>query len=97
MEPRKQSDISRLAICVTAALALYAGVEPLCTTLKLPYERYRPWLEQNKLQAIAVGAAILYALSLILFPSETGLASGPSPDEAPASAPEGFQPVAGTE
>ena len=87
MEPRKQSDIDRLAVCVAAALALYAGAKPLCTALKLPYERYRPWLEQNKLQAIAIGAAILYALSLILFPSETSPANSPSPDEAPASAP----------
>lgn len=79
----KQETITRLAICVVIALILYYGAEPLCTTLKLPFwEQYKPWLEKNHIQAIAVVAAILFGISLAVFPLK----------EVPISAPDGFGP-----
>lgn len=65
----KQELITRLAVCVVAALALYYGGEKLCVTLKLPlWEQYQPWLEKNKIQAIATVAAVLFGISLAVFP-----------------------------
>ena len=51
----KQELITRLACCVVAALILYYGVDKMGDKLKVPLlDQYRPWLEQNKVQAIAI-------------------------------------------
>ena len=72
----KQALVIRLGLCVVVALALYQAGEKLCTVLGLPYwEQYRPWLEKNKVQALAVVTAVLFGLSLVVVPLER---QGPS-------------------
>lgn len=67
----------RLACCVVAALILYYGLEKLLEKHPIPQvEPYRPWLADNKVQAIAVAAAVLFGASLALFPPEDGPAEG---------------------
>lgn len=63
--------MTRLAICaVVAAAAVYAG-EKLCEGKHWPlWEKYGPWILENKVQAIAVLAAALYGVSLALWPEE---------------------------
>lgn len=61
--------LTRLACCVVIALILCYGAEHLSGTLHLELlERYLPWLEQNRIQAVAVVAAILFGISLVVFP-----------------------------
>ena len=61
--------VTRLAICAVAATAaVYAG-EKLCQGQSGPlWETLGPWVTENKLQAIAILAAALYALSLVIWP-----------------------------
>ena len=87
----KQAAVVRLAVCVALALALYFGGERLCTSPKLPlWEKYRPWLEENKLQAIAVAAGVLFGVSLALFPLKQA-GEDPVPPFCPPG-PEGYEP-----
>lgn len=59
----KQQTVTRLVLCVALAVGLYAVAG------KLPaLEPYRPWLEAHKVQAIAVAAAVLFGVSLAVFP-----------------------------
>ncbi len=58
-KPDKQQTVTRLALCVVVAVALYAAAGKVP-----PLEPYRPWLEEHKVQAIAITAAILFGLSL---------------------------------
>lgn len=86
----KQELATRLAVCVVAALALYYGGEKLCTALKLPlWEQYRPWLEKNRVQAVALVAAALFGLSMAAFPLSPGEQGG---EEAGCQVPEGYEP-----
>ena len=67
---RKSTDtMTRLAICaVVAVAAVYAG-EKLCEGKHWPlWEKYGPWILENKVQAIAVLAAALYGVSLAVWP-----------------------------
>ena len=69
---RKSTDsMTRLALCaVVAAAAVYAG-EKLCEGKHWPlWEKYGPWILENKVQAIAVLAAVLYGVSLAVWPEE---------------------------
>ena len=59
-KPDKQQAVTRLALCVVVAVALYAAAGKVP-----PLEPYRPWLEEHKVQAIAITAAILFGLSLL--------------------------------
>lgn len=71
MHPEKdrQTLISRLAVCVVLALMLCYGGEKICNALKPSFwEKWRPWLEKNRIQAAAVVAAVLFGASLALFP-----------------------------
>ena len=63
--------MTRLALCaVIAAAAVYAG-EKLCEGKHWPlWEKYGPWILENKVQAIAVLAAVLYGVSLAVWPEE---------------------------
>lgn len=71
-KPDKQALATRLAICVVAALILYYGGEKICKMLKLSlWEQFRPWLEKNKIQAVATVAAVLFGISLAIFPLES--------------------------
>ena len=86
----KQETVTRLAICVVVALMIYFGGERLCASMKLPlWEKYRPWLEQNKIQAIAIVAAVLFGVSLAVFPLKRGGGEGPGfiPGEAECEPP----------
>ena len=69
---RKSTDsMTRLALCaVVAAAAVYAG-EKLCEGKHWPlWEKYGPRILENKVQAIAVLAAVLYGVSLAVWPEE---------------------------
>lgn len=86
----KQEMITRLAICVVAALILYYAVTEFGGKLKIALlDQYRPWLVENKIQAIAVVAAVLFGASLAVFPLEQG--KGPQVIEDDAC--KGFEPV----
>lgn len=68
MEENKEL-LSRIAACVVAALILYYAGDKLSQQLHLSlWEKYRPWLEENKIQAVATVAAVLFGLSLAVFP-----------------------------
>ncbi len=74
---------ARLTLCVVAAVGVVYAAESWCQGKELPlWERYGPWIKDNKLQAIALAAAVLYGLSLALWPEE----------EKKGGAPEGFTP-----
>ena len=79
-KPDKQQTVTRLALCVVVAVALYAAAGKVP-----PLEPYRPWLEVHKVQAIAITAAILFGLSLLLFPPEGGGAEPAAPEEGPCA------------
>lgn len=79
-KPDKQQTVTRLALCVVVAVALYAAAGKVP-----PLEPYRPWLEEHKVQAIAITAAILFGLSLLLFPPEEGGAEPAAPEEGPCA------------
>lgn len=67
----KQESITRIAICAVAALLLYGGLEKLGESGKLPMlDPYLPWLKENKVQAIAIIAAVLFGVSLAVWPLE---------------------------
>ncbi len=69
---------ARLVCCAVAALILYYGLEKLLEKGAIPQlEPYRPWLADNKVQAIAVAAAVLFGASLALFPLEDAPGKGP--------------------
>jgi len=70
----KQELVTRLACCAVAALILCYGAEQLGGRLSIPQlERLRPWLEENRVQAIAITAAVLFGASLALFPLKDAL------------------------
>lgn len=67
----KGETILRLGVCLTLSLALYYGGEKLCTAQEIPlWERHRPWLEENRVQAIATLTALLFGISLVALPSK---------------------------
>lgn len=68
-EQGKHDELSRLAVCAVIAAAAVYAVEALCEGKNWPvWEKYGPWLKENKLQAIAVAAAVLYGVSMALWP-----------------------------
>lgn len=85
-EKERQPVVTRLALCVVLALVIGYGGEKVCTALKLPiWETCRPWLEKNRVQAVAVVAALLFGASLALFPL-------PPEAERGEDIPEGYEP-----
>ncbi len=67
----KKDAMTRIAICAVAAFLLYSAVEKLGDGGSLPMLKpYLPWIKENKVQAIAIGAAVLYGLSLVVWPEE---------------------------
>lgn len=70
-EIKRTDSMTRLALCaVVAVAAVYAG-EKLCEGKHWPlWEKYGPWILENRVQAIAILAAVLYGASLALWPEE---------------------------
>ncbi len=63
--------MTRLAVCVVVAVGVVYAAEKLCQGKGYPlWEKYGPWLKDNKVQAIAIAAAVLYGASLALWPQE---------------------------
>ena len=69
-EQSKPNDtLTRLAVCVVIAVAAVYAAEKLCQGRRFPlWDKYGPWVQENKVQAIAVIAAVLYGASLALWP-----------------------------
>ena len=66
-----QDTLTRLGVCVVVSVALLYGAEALLDGKSIPlWEKYGPWILENKVQAIAVLAAALYGVSLALSPEE---------------------------
>lgn len=89
LKGNKQEMVTRLAVCVVVALILYYGGEKLCTLAKIPlWEQYRPWLEQNRIQAIAIAAAVLFGISLAVLPlsGQEDAVQAPAPEPEPCGA-----------
>lgn len=83
----KQETMTRLAICVVAALIIWSACDKLGDKVKYPLvEQYLPWLRENKVQAIAILAAVFFGLSLALWPVEKEKLPEPDPCE-------GYEPV----
>ncbi|MCI9605705.1 MAG: hypothetical protein HFF03_03385 [Oscillospiraceae bacterium] len=56
-----QDTLTRLGVCVVVSVALLYGAEALLDGKSIPlWEKYGPWLKDNKVQAIAILAAVLY-------------------------------------
>ena len=71
MENKGNDTMARLAVCAVIAVGIVYGAEKLCEGKNYPlWEKYGPWLKANKVQAIAVAAAVLYGASLALWPQE---------------------------
>ena len=68
--PKKGEDLmARLAVCVVVALAVLYAAEKLLEGKDVPlWNKYGPWLKENKTQAVAILAALLYGASLALWP-----------------------------
>lgn len=69
-----EDQLARLALCaLLAAGVVYAGAK-YCPGKGYPlWDKYGPWIAENKVRAIAGAAALLYVLSLALWPQEKGL------------------------
>jgi len=68
MEDNKEL-ITRIAVCVVAALILYYAGDKILGQFHLElWEKNKPWLEANKIQAIAIVTAVLFGASLAVFP-----------------------------
>ena len=76
----KSQTLTRLALCGALAVGLYAAAVKLP-----PLEPYRPWLEEHKMEAIAVAAAVLFGLSLLLLPLEREETPDGSPECDPCT------------
>lgn len=75
--------MTRLAVCAVVAVAAVYAAEKLCEGKHFSlWEKYGPWILENKVQAIAVVAAVLYGASLALWPEE----------KHPEEAEEGYRP-----
>lgn len=73
----KEEIVTRLSLCLIIALVLYYGGEKVCSALKLPYwEEHRTWLEKNRIQAVALAAAVLFGISLAVLPPDKGEKKG---------------------
>ena len=86
----RRETLTRLACCVVAALVLWYALDRWWEKIPgLPPDALT-WLGENKVQAIAAAAAVLYGISLAVFPSRAdgkGLEDGP-----PEAAFGGYEP-----
>lgn len=80
---RAMDGATRLAVCAVVAVAAVYAAEKLCEGKGFSlWEKYGPWILENKVQAIAVVAAVLYGASLALWPEEKQ-AEGPGDGYSP--------------
>lgn len=77
-KPDKQQTVIRLALCVTAAVVLYAAVGKVP-----PLKPCCPWLEEHEVQVIAITVTIPLGLFLLLFPSGEDGTESAIPEEDP--------------
>ena len=67
----KRDTAVRLACCAVIALIICYGAEKLGEGLRLPlWEEHGHLLKENKVQAVAILAALLFGASLALFPPQ---------------------------
>ncbi len=67
----KKELLTRIAVCAVAAIILYYILDETSEKVHLDIlVKYRPWLKENKVQAIAVIAAVLFGLSMAMWPLE---------------------------
>ncbi len=77
--------MTRLAVCAVIGVGIVYAAERLCAGKNIPlWEKYGPWITENRVQAVAIVAAVLYGVSLALWPEE-----GQTP---PAAEDAGFTP-----
>ena len=82
----KTQTFLRLALCGAGAAGLYGAA------VRLPaLAERRAWLEEHRLEAIAVAAAVLFGLSLVLLPLPEAGEDG-TPDAGPCA---GYEPTEG--
>lgn len=83
---RKNTDsMTRLALCAVVAVAVVYAAEKLCDGKHWPlWDKYGPWILENRVQSIAILAAVLYGASLALWPEEKKTIE--------STATEGFEP-----
>ena len=68
---KMESGTSRLLVCAALAAGAVYLAEKLCAGRSIPlWEKYGPWITANRVQAIAIAAAVLYAIWLALAPEE---------------------------
>lgn len=83
-EGKSGEAMTRLALCAVIAVAAVYAVEKLCEGKHWPlWDKYGPWILENRVQAIAILAAVLYGASLALWPMEKKPHTDPE---------EGFEP-----
>jgi len=69
MEMEQGDTMTRLAVCAVVAIGAVYAAETLFDGKHFPlWDKYGPWVKENKLQAAAILAAALYAASLALWP-----------------------------
>lgn len=91
-KPEKQKTLGRLALCVILAAGLYAVLDQFGGAVP-QLEPCRPWLRENKVQAIAIGAAVLFGASLLLFPLGEEERFVPPPEEDACDPCDGYEQV----
>lgn len=70
--------MTRLALCVVIGVAVVYATVKLCEGKNIPlWEKYGPWITANQVQAIAVLSAVLYGVSLALWPEGNPPAATP--------------------
>ncbi len=73
--------MTRLALCAVVGIGVIYAAEKLCQGKDFPlWQKYGPWITQNRVQAIAIVAAVLYGVSLALWP-EGEQPPKPAPDD----------------
>ena len=74
--------MTRLAICAVISAAVVYAAEGFCQANNWPlWEKYGPWILDNKLQTIAILAAVLYTVSLAVWPEGESTIEGQATED----------------
>jgi len=74
--------MTRLAICAVISAAVVYAAEGFCQGKNWPlWEKYGPWILDNKLQTIAILAAVLYTVSLAVWPEGESTIEGQATED----------------
>lgn len=69
--------MTRLALCAVVAVGAVYAAEKLSQGKSWPlWDKYGPWILENRAEAIAILAAVLYGASLALWPDEKPTVEG---------------------